>query len=117
LAGDLLPQRTLDQQIASGFERCGVSTNEAGSIVEEIEAMYAKDAWTPPRQCFSALPSAAPPATINKFDPIAQRDFYSMAAFFRNTTQNAMDGNAPDPPPVLVVPRDDERRTLEPAQD
>ncbi|MCI0623922.1 MAG: DUF1553 domain-containing protein, partial [Acidobacteria bacterium] len=39
----------------------------------------------------------------HKFDPISTKDFYSMAAFFRNTTQNAMDGNIPDTPPILVV--------------
>src|SRR5882724_11348191 len=102
LAGDLLPNRTLDQQIASGFERCGVSTNEAGSIVEEIEAMYAKDRVDTTSTVFLGLTVGCATCHDHKFDPIAQRDFYSMAAFFRNTTQNAMDGNAPDPPPVLV---------------
>ena len=43
IAGDLLPDATLDQKIASGFHRCNVTTNEAGVIVEEVEAIYAKD--------------------------------------------------------------------------
>src|SRR6185295_4774545 len=43
LAGDLLPERSLEEQVASGFQRCGVSTNEGGSILDEVTAMYAKD--------------------------------------------------------------------------
>ncbi len=45
----------------------------------------------------------------HKFDPITQRDFYSLAAFFNNTTQNAMDGNVKDTPPTVLVPRAEDR--------
>ena len=45
----------------------------------------------------------------HKFDPIAQKDFYSMAAFFRNTTQAALDGNIAETPPIIVVPKDEDR--------
>ena len=41
----------------------------------------------------------------HKFDPISTKDFYSMAAFFRNTTQPAMDDNVMDSPPILRMPR------------
>ena len=40
----------------------------------------------------------------HKFDPISSQEFYSLAAYFNNTTQNAMDGNARDTPPIVVVP-------------
>src|SRR5439155_19174783 len=45
----------------------------------------------------------------HKFDPITQKDFYSFGAFFRNTTQRVMDDNVPDTPPVVVVPRAEDR--------
>ena len=45
----------------------------------------------------------------HKFDPITTRDFYSLSAFFNNTTQNAMDGNIKDTPPIVVVPRMEDR--------
>src|SRR5262249_23923904 len=45
----------------------------------------------------------------HKFDPISQREFYSMAAFFNNTTQAAMDGNIKDTPPTILVPRAEDR--------
>ena len=45
----------------------------------------------------------------HKFDPLAQREFYSLAAFFNNTTQAGLDGNIKDTPPILVVPRMQDR--------
>ncbi|MFN0170747.1 MAG: DUF1549 domain-containing protein, partial [Bryobacteraceae bacterium] len=109
VAGDLLPNRTLDQQIASGFHRCNVTTNEAGVIIEEVEAIYAKDRVDTTGTVFLGLTVGCATCHDHKFDPLSARDFYSMAAFFRNTTQNAMDGNIPDTPPVIVVPRDEDR--------
>jgi hypothetical protein len=109
LAGDLLPDRTLDQQIASGFHRCNVTTNEAGVIIEEVEAIYAKDRADTTGAVFLGLTVGCASCHDHKFDPISMKDFYSLTAFFRNTTQNAMDGNIPDTPPVVVVPRDEDR--------
>ncbi|MBI2686533.1 MAG: DUF1553 domain-containing protein [Acidobacteria bacterium] len=109
IAGDLLPDRTLEQQIASGFHRCGISTNEAGIIVEEVEAIYAKDRVDTTGTVFLGLTLGCATCHDHKFDPLSQKDFYSMAAFFRNTTQPTMDGNVPDSPPIVVVPRDEDR--------
>ncbi len=111
IAGDLLPDRTPDQQIATGFHRCNVTTNEGGVIPEEIDAMYAKDRVDTTGTVFLGLTVGCATCHDHKFDPIRQRDFYAMAAFFRNTVQKPLDGNIPDTPPVLVVPRqEDEAR-------
>ena len=104
IAGDLLPNRTIDQQIASGFHRCNATTNEGGDIVAEVEAMYAKDRVDTTAAVFLGLTLGCATCHDHKFDPLTQRDFYSMAAFFRNTTQLAMDGNIHDSPPVIPVP-------------
>ena len=109
IAGDLLPNRSLEQQIASGFHRCNVTTNEAGVITEEVEAIYAKDRVDTTSTVFLGLTLGCATCHDHKFDPLSQKDFYSMAAFYRNTTQNPMDGNIPDTPPVIVVPRDEDR--------
>src|SRR5262249_20416291 len=49
----------------------------------------------------------------HKFDPLTTKDFYSMAAFFNNTTQKAMDGNIQDTPPTIFVPREEDRAKWE----
>jgi len=109
IAGDLLPNPTLDQRIATGFHRCNVTTNEAGIIVEEYEAIYAKDRADTTGTVFLGLTVGCATCHDHKFDPISQRDFYSMTAFFRNTTQYTMDGNVSDTAPFTVVPLDEDR--------
>jgi hypothetical protein len=109
LAGDLLPNPTLEQRIATGFQRCNATTNEAGVIIEEIEAMYAKDRADTIGAVFLGLTVGCATCHDHKFDPIPQKDFYALTAFFRNTTQNAMDGNVFDTPPIVVVPRAEDR--------
>ena len=104
IAGDILPGRTREQQIASGFHRCGVSTSEAGSIDQEVLAMYAKDRVDTTSAVFLGLTLGCATCHDHKFDPILQRDFYSMSAYFRNVSQEAMDGNIAQTPPVIVVP-------------
>jgi hypothetical protein len=113
LAGDLLPDPTLEQLVATGFQRCNVTTNEAGVIIEEVEAMYAKDRADTVGAVFLGLTVGCATCHDHKFDPISQRDFYALTAFFRNTTQHAMDGNIYDPPPIVVVPSPQDRARWE----
>ena len=109
IAGDLLPAPTLDQLVATGFHRCNITTNEGGVIPEEYEAIYAKDRADTTGTVFLGLTVGCATCHDHKFDPIAQREFYSLTAFFRNTTQYVMDGNISDPPPTLVVPTEADR--------
>jgi cytochrome c553 len=104
LAGDLLPNRTLDDQIASGFQRCNITTAEGGSINEEVLVMYAKDRTETTGTVFLGLTVGCANCHDHKFDPIKQKEFYQLAAYFRNNTQAAMDGNASDTPPNVIVP-------------
>ena len=104
IAGDLLPNHTLDQLVATGFHRCNATTNEGGVIPEEFEAIYAKDRVDTTGTVFLGLTVGCATCHDHKFDPILQREVYQMAAFFRNTTQKTLDGNVRDTAPVVFVP-------------
>lgn len=109
LAGDLLPNRTLDQQIASGFNRCNMTTNEGGVIPEEYLVLYTRDRTETTSAVWLGTTANCATCHDHKFDPLSQREFYEMAAFFNNTTQGAMDLNVKDTPPVVFVPDDSDR--------
>lgn len=113
LAGDLLPNATIDQKVATGFNRCNITTNEGGAIAEEYLVLYNRDRTETVNQVFMGLTAGCAVCHDHKFDPITQKDFYSMAAFFNNTTQGAMDGNVKDTPPILPVPRPEDRARFE----
>jgi hypothetical protein len=109
LAGDLLPNATLDQQIASGFNRCNITTNEAGVIQEEYRVLYARDRTETTGQVWLGLTVGCAVCHDHKFDPLLQKDFYSLSAFFNNTTQPIMDGNRKDTPPTIFMPQPADR--------
>ncbi|MBV9266540.1 MAG: DUF1553 domain-containing protein, partial [Acidobacteriaceae bacterium] len=104
LAGDLLPQPTLDQKVASGFQRCTETTNEGGVILPEVEATYAKDRADTTGTVWMGLTVGCATCHDHKFDPISQKDYYSLTSFFRNTTQPTMDLNIENTPPAVYVP-------------
>lgn len=113
LAGDLLPNATLDQKVASGFQRCSETTDEGGAILPEVEAMIAKDRADTLGTVFMGLTVGCATCHDHKFDPISQKDYYSLTAFFRNTTQPIMDMNIHDTPPAIHVPLDADRSRWE----
>ncbi len=109
LAGDMLPNPTLEQRIATGFQRCNVTTNEAGIIEDEYEEIYAKDRADTVGAVWLGMTVGCATCHDHKFDPIKAADFYALGAFFRNTTQRVYDENVYDTPPILVVPTEKDR--------
>jgi hypothetical protein len=104
LAGDLLPDASVEQRVATGFVRSGMSTNEEGIEEDEYAAIYAKDRADTLGAAFLGLTVGCAACHNHRYDPITQKDFYSLTAFFRNTTQPIRDANVPELPPTVLVP-------------
>jgi mono/diheme cytochrome c family protein len=113
LAGDLLPKPTFEQRVASGFHRCQMTTNEGGTIPEENLVLYTRDRTETTARVFLGLTANCAVCHDHKFDPITQKDFYSMSAFFNNAAMGPLDGNIKDSPPILVVPKQEDRQRYE----
>ncbi len=104
IAGDLLENPTEDQIIATGFNRCNVSTAEGGSIEEEVYVRNVIDRVVTTGTVFMGLTMDCTRCHNHKFDPLTQDDFYSMFAYFNSLDGPALDGNRKDPAPVVEVP-------------
>ena len=116
LAGDLVsdhgpnptPGQILDNRIASGFNRCNMTTNEGGIIDEEYAVLYARDRTETTSAVWLGLTTGCAVCHDHKFDPLSQKEFYELTAFFNNTTQAVRDGNVHNTPPILPVPKPEE---------
>ncbi len=104
LAGDLLPEPSLAQRVATGFHRCNVTTSEGGSIDEEYYVRYAVDRVETTATVWMGMTANCASCHDHKYDPLSQKEFYQLFSYFFSLTERAMDGNALLPPPSVKVP-------------
>jgi hypothetical protein len=107
LAGDLLPDATRDQRIATAFNRLHRQTNEGGSIEEEFRTEYVADRVHTFGTAMLGLTLECARCHDHKFDPITQRDYYSLFAFFNNIDESGLYShftNATPTPSLLLWP-------------
>jgi mono/diheme cytochrome c family protein len=105
IAGDLLPAKDLDPLIASGYVRLGESSNEGGTIAEELKFNIARDRTEAYGAAFMGLTVGCAVCHDHKFDPTTQKDFYSLSAFFNNIDEKPFNGDRPVWSPVVRIPR------------
>jgi hypothetical protein len=90
LAGDLLPEATRDQILATAFNRLHRQTNEGGSIEEEWRTEYVADRVNTMGTAFLGLSLECARCHDHKYDPITQKDYYRLFAFFNNIDESGL---------------------------
>ena len=103
IAGDLLPNPSIDQLVATGFNRCNVSTGEGGAIPEEFAVRYAVDRINTLGTVWMGLTVGCSQCHDHKFDPITQKEYYQLFAFYNQLDENPMDRNALLYPPTIAL--------------
>ncbi|MCL4177153.1 MAG: DUF1553 domain-containing protein [Verrucomicrobia bacterium] len=107
LAGDLMPSPSHDQVLATAFNRLHRQTNEGGSIEEEFRTEYAADRVQTAGTAFLGLTMECARCHDHKFDPISQKDFFRMFAFFNNIDESGLYSHftrATPTPTMLLYP-------------
>ncbi|HUE74106.1 MAG TPA: DUF1553 domain-containing protein [Pirellulaceae bacterium] len=104
LGGDLLPNATLEQRIATGFNRNHMLNDEDGAIPEEYLCEYVSDRVTTTATVWLGLTVGCARCHDHKYDPLPQRDFYRLYAFFNNVPENGLGGRSGNAPPLVVAP-------------
>lgn len=115
LAGDLLPNATLEQKIATGFNRNHILNEEGGVIADEFLAEATADRVETVATAWLAQTFNCTRCHDHKFDPFTQRDFYSLKAFFNNLPETGKGTYAAsirrNAPPMLRLPHPPRRQS------
>ncbi len=114
LAGDLIPHPTTDSQLATTFNRLHRQTNEGGSVEEEFRAEYVSDRVNTLGTAVLGLTLECARCHDHKYDPISQKQYYELAAFFANIDESGLYSHFTNyvPTPVFNLPSDIQQQQL-----
>jgi len=113
LAGDLFSNPTRSQRLATAFNRLHRQTNEGGSIEDEWRTEYVSDRVHTFGTAFLALTFECARCHDHKYDPIKQRDYYSLAAFFNSIDEYGLyNDTAHVPTPSLLLPTEEQQKKM-----
>ncbi len=112
LAGDLLPNPTTQQRIATGFHRNTMVNFEGGADPAEYLSKYIVDRVTTTATVFLGTTLACTECHDHKYDPFTQREFYQLYAYFNNVPEKGLDGNKSNPVPSIRVPLESQTERL-----
>ena len=88
IAGDLLPEASIEQQVATGFLRNNPTSNEGGIIDEDYRVKYLVDRVNTTATAMMGLTLECAQCHDHKYDPMTQREYYQFAGFFNNLVGN-----------------------------
>lgn len=108
LAGDLIPEASKWQRIASGYNRLNMTTREGGAQAKEYRAKYAADRVRNASVVWLGSTMGCAECHNHKFDPFTMKDFYSFAAFFADIQETAVGTQKP-----IKLPTNEQERKLE----
>jgi len=113
LAGDLLPKATLEDRIATGFNRNHRTNNEGGAIPEEWRVETVIDRVETTSQVWMGLTMGCARCHDHKYDPITQKDFYRFFAIFNNVPETGFgNGSGTNTPPTIRAPLPEQQTRL-----
>jgi len=112
LAGDLLPNPTRDQLVATGFHRNEMTTSEGGALPEEYSVKYVVGRVDTTARVWMGTSMACAECHDHKYDPISQKEFYRLFAFFNQVPENGLDVEELNPVPKLTLESDADRQRL-----
>ncbi len=113
LAGDLLPNPTIAQRIASGFHRNHMLNGEGGRIAEESRVDYVVDRVDTTGTVWLGLTVGCARCHAHKYDPLPQKEYYQLYAFFNNVAETGgVDRRNGTAAPVLELPTDEQKQKI-----
>ena len=113
LAGDLLPEATREQKVASGFNRNHMINFEGGAIAEEYQVEYVIDRVEATSTAFMGLTMGCARCHSHKFDPISHKEFYQFFAFFNNVPELGLDGRRGNAVPMILLTSPAQQKMLD----